>query len=426
MTEVGLLNPPNGVVNPNPLNGGVDPNPPSDDAVATSNPKTRGLLSTWASENPGQAGLLALVCTVGALALVRVAANSMTVVVDAASDVTSSGGATSGGGGTTTGGGGTTTGGGATGGEGAAAGGDGATDDAAQQGEATVSSEETTFESTTGAAATTTTTTTDVGAVSVGGGATGASTAEGVENGPCNKKCGSGLVCCSNICVKGVKAPGALVAQCPEACRGNAGWPLGTCGLEWGKTIGSTCDKCKWSDRNESSCKNCTRDSSPKTAEPASTPCTVWNYGCESGWTHDGALLCRKSTPVDGPCQKYETKQSCPNGETLYMSGCYAGKTSNPLNRKRTASISTKCVKNSTVTRTETKGASKKDCKTTLTNCPALYTLINGKCTHQTERLCDGGYTMAMTPDAGNKCVRKGECAEGWRKHTSSAEHCVP
>jgi hypothetical protein len=233
-------------------------------------------------------------------------------------------------------------------------------------------------------------------------------------------KCETGLMCCSGVCAQSVKAPSSTTAQCPDDCRGGVGWPVGTCGKTWNTDITSTCDKCKWDDREKAPCKSCLKDIVPKTTNKT---CAVPKRGCDSGWTFDNVLTCSKTEKSKTICKPGRGKliQVCNTaGETLKNGGCYAGSL-----YKRLPALKEECSDYADVKSTRTAHVVA-GCKVA-ESCPVGYTLKDNTCKHNSEGTCStAGYSVGWRIDANaNKCVRKGACADGWTKHPKSNEHCI-
>lgn len=244
---------------------------------------------------------------------------------------------------------------------------------------------------------------------------------------PCGE-CAAGLLCCDGVCAQGVKAPGALVAQCPNTCRGNVGWPLGTCGLEWGKTIASTCEKCKWSNRDNAECADCMRDATRKKTNPTGEVCeSDTAYACPKDWLPSGRIWTDPSkcyqdySEKSTRCKTYKTTQSCPPGERLAAGSCWVGALI-----KRSA-LKTECTEYYTDKKTRYARAV---CTRMVPKCPIAYRLDASKkaceSTLPTETECAPPYTSVITLDAGSKCAKRGACPSGgWKPHPNSTEHCI-
>jgi hypothetical protein len=247
--------------------------------------------------------------------------------------------------------------------------------------------------------------------------------AEGASCGACQ----AGLLCCSGKCVKEARASAGAIAQCPADCRGAVTWPLGTCGRTWNTNITSRCEKCKWNDRSTGACAGCLDESTAQKTDTNGTRCleNKTTYSCPSGYSRDG-VVCTKRWTEKGACKKSTTsstckcsKGSCANG------GCYDnGKFQWGVIPQYTTK--TTCVEHHDLHKIDTRNASASTtCTSSVKTCPAFYNLVGDSCHHQTARTCASGYRLYMTPDAGNKCVKVGECASGWTKHAASSEHCI-
>lgn len=249
-----------------------------------------------------------------------------------------------------------------------------------------------------------------------------------------HQTCGSNQLCCADFCTDTVKNY-VGTRKCPERCRGHMTWPMGTCGLEWNKTIAWGCKECNSQRRDEDWCKDCVADT--LTAErPADTR---YEYACDDGWSVDNSLIwsdsrkcyqaedaekergsCAWWGPLGCPegwterwwgcskdgqtmakipiCEIYSYNDVCPEGWSSPIAGrCYRRKAANPEGRVERF-------------------------------CPYGWTLHGDKCRGSTTD-CPQGYTYTSVQDGTGTpdllCIRDEQCATNWVKHPLSENHCI-